>query len=399
MLLSLSLLSVILSILLVCFNFRTLAFAKYLGGFFLLLSLYGLVMHALLYSKSVWLVSIFFVNIGFLAYLIGPMLFWYVRGVLTDRARLKKSDLWHLLPMLIYLIGVVPYLIKPFSYKTEIAARLVADANFIGSSSKLFIFHTIPASVIYLGRPIIVLGYLFWAVGIFFIYLRKNKVASVPSQQRFMITWLSILLGFLFVLTVGHMLQIVQSVILRNMTHFYGLTFINGLAGIGLAGVLISPFFFPAILYGLPRVHQPVKAAHPLGRHNVNPRTADGGKPAVESEYLSLIGQKIELCMEKNKPHLKHDCNLTHLSEMIKIPVHHLAYYFREIRKQSFNDYRNQLRVDHAKRLIQEGKASAMSLEGIGLSSGFASRKTFYNAFLKYEHLSPSAFLAHHTQI
>ncbi|MBN1541386.1 AraC family transcriptional regulator [candidate division KSB1 bacterium] len=68
--------------------------------------------------------------------------------------------------------------------------------------------------------------------------------------------------------------------------------------------------------------------------------------------------------------------------------------YFREIRKQSFNDFRNQWGVEHAKRLIQEGKASELTLEGIGLSSGFSSRNTFFNALKKFEGVSPVIFVS-----
>jgi YesN/AraC family two-component response regulator len=43
--------------------------------------------------------------------------------------------------------------------------------------------------------------------------------------------------------------------------------------------------------------------------------------------------------------------------------VHNLAYYFREENKQTFSDYRNEWRVEHAKNLIREGKSNDLTLE------------------------------------
>jgi AraC-like DNA-binding protein len=49
--------------------------------------------------------------------------------------------------------------------------------------------------------------------------------------------------------------------------------------------------------------------------------------------------------------------------DAVKIPVHNLAYYFREENKQTFSDYRNEWRVEHAKNLIREGKSNDLTLE------------------------------------
>ena len=98
--------------------------------------------------------------------------------------------------------------------------------------------------------------------------------------------------------------------------------------------------------------------------------------------------------MEDYQPYLQEDCNLAYISKLLGIPVHHLAYYFREERKQTFNDYRNEYRVRHAKELIRQGKAKEMTLEAIGLLSGFSTRKTFIATFKKVEGVPPGVFLS-----
>jgi AraC-like DNA-binding protein len=101
--------------------------------------------------------------------------------------------------------------------------------------------------------------------------------------------------------------------------------------------------------------------------------------------------------MKQFQPYLQPDFNLTQFSVLVHIPTHHLAYYFREEKKQSFIDYRNIWRVNHAKTLIKEGKASDLTLEAIGLLSGFSNRNTFFIAFKKAEGISPGAFVNQYT--
>jgi hypothetical protein len=107
MLLALSILGIFLSVILVYFNARKYPSSIYLGGFFFLISIYGFIQYTLLYSRSVFLISVVFINIGFLTYLTGPMLYLYVRSVLTDDTGIKKTDWLHLIPMLLYLTGCI----------------------------------------------------------------------------------------------------------------------------------------------------------------------------------------------------------------------------------------------------------------------------------------------------
>ena len=112
----------------------------------------------------------------------------------------------------------------------------------------------------------------------------------------------------------------------------------------------------------------------------------------LESDYLHHIYEKTESFMKEHKPYLQSEFNLSQLSVHIQVPAHHLGYYFREIKKQSFNDYRNEWRINHAKKLIKEGKASEMTLEAIGMLSGFSSRNAFNTDFKKFEGESPGSF-------
>lgn len=370
---------IFLSLILLSFNVRKYHATIYLGIFFFLVSLYGLAVYAFLYSESVLLVSILYYNINWLSFLIGPMLYWYVRSILTDNSHLKKIDLWHFVPMVLFLVLSLPYIFTPYSYKLEIASYILADANFLRTFKAGFLYEILPVRVIYLMRPIHILLYAIWSAVLYIRYRTQKMELLVLSRQYFMIRWLPLLLTFLPLSVVSHTLSLSQAFHHEDSMILYSLNLLQILAEAGLTGLLVSPFFFPRILYGLPQMPESTKSK---------------AAPHYENLYLLSIGQKADACMKEFQSFLEPDFNMTQLSVAIKIPAHHVAYYFREVKNQSFIDYRNEWRINHAKNLINEGRAERLTLEAIGLSSGFLSRKAFFTAFKKSTGTTPGSFAA-----
>ena len=393
MFLFLSLLGIFLSVTLLSFTARYYKSAIYLGFFFFTISVHNFLAYVTLYSKSVLLVSIFFLNFNFIVYLIGPMLFWYVRSILTDNPRLGKWDLLHFLPMLAFLVATIPYMLTPYSAKVEVAAKIVEDSMNLGKYNGTYIIF--PVIVTYLSRPVLILGYALWSAGLFVRYLLQKGKSSVLSRQHFMTKWLSVLLVLLFIWIFSHFMIFLEFFKWYDIKIFYTFNVLQILSGTGLIGLLISPFFFPGILYGLPRVPQGILTSEPDDAENdSSPEKTNKHPLSFESDYLYSIGRKADFCMKELHPYLQPNFNLFKLSVLIDIPVHHLAYYFREEKKQSFNDFRNEWRINNAKKLIREGKASELTMEAIGLLSGFSSRNTFLAAFKKAEGIAPAVFAA-----
>lgn len=393
MLLFLSLTSIVLSIILLYYNHKTFKSALYLGFFFLLISIYGLIQYALMYSHSKQMAGIFYVNFTFLTYLIGPALYWYIRSVLNDDTRLKKRDFWHVVPAIIYLIPSIPHIFSPWSEKIAEASSIINSIGFLARNKPTLLYHLIPNMIIHISRPFIVLVYVLLSAVLLLKFLAGRSVSAVFSNQRWMIKWIVILLGLTFILASSQIFILREAYIDRNSKLFFTANLSQIISAIGLVGLLIAPFFFPIILYGLPRFPAPVQ---PVRKAQNNALSDNGSKKvttrALESEYIAMIENKLGQCMLGQQLYLMHECNLVNAARCMDLPVHHLAYYFREVKKQSFNDYRNELRLDHAKQLIREGKAKELTLEGIALQSGFSTRNTFFKAFKKIEGETPGSY-------
>ncbi len=394
MLLYLSLIGIFLSLILIFFNGRKLKSSLYLGFFFFQISLFGITHYAMAESQSVLLVTIFDTNFTFLSYLIGPALYWYVRSVLNDRFRLKKIDFLHLIPSLVHLIAALPFIFSAYSYKVAIAAEVVKDRSFLGIHKFTFLSEIFPIYVVYLSRPILVFAYTLWSIGLFIRFLIRKQNKMVFSHQNFMTKWLSLFLLFQFILTITYLTSTFKTFI-QYSDVFLTLNMLQVLSAVGMCGLLISPFFFPSILYGLPFVPDSVKkTAEKTEEVHLSPDELKRYTPNFEADYLLTIEKKTKFCMQEFQAFLQPDLNLNKFSKIIELPAHHLAYYFREVRKQSFNDYCNECRVDYAKNLIKGGKTGELTLEAVGALSGFTNRSTFFRAFKKAEGVAPGSYLA-----
>jgi AraC-like DNA-binding protein len=396
MLLSLSILGFFLSGMLITYSARLYKSTTYLGVFFFALSTYTFVEYVTLYSGSIKLVSIFFLNFTFLTYLIGPMLYFYIRSSLTDNYRLRKLDFVHFIPMLAFLLSSLPFTLTSYSSKLELAAKIVEDPINVGVlNQKLIVF---PVEVTLISRPLLVLGYTIWSGIIFIRYLKMHTESYILPGQNFMKKWLSLLLGFTLILSVVHVIQIYELFIFKNLKIFYTLNGLKLLSGVGLAGLLISPILFPKILYGLPRIPGEIVDSNlDNAEHSSQNLRVVRSQINLEKDYVLYIGREIDTCMKELKPYLNPECNIDYISKLTRIPVHHIAYYFRTEKGQTFTDYRNEWRVRHAKALISEGKADEITMEAIGMLSGFSTRNTFFTVFKKAEGISPGAFASKFT--
>ncbi|WP_229660228.1 helix-turn-helix domain-containing protein, partial [Aquaticitalea lipolytica] len=102
--------------------------------------------------------------------------------------------------------------------------------------------------------------------------------------------------------------------------------------------------------------------------------------------------------MNNDKIFLDKELTLNILSKKLNITTHQLSEYLNHQRKESFNDFINSYRVDHAKELLLRSENSIYTLEGISSNSGFKSLATFHRNFKKQTGTSPLKWLDEETQ-
>ncbi len=398
MLLYISLLTIILSGLLVTYNWRINKNTIYLGAFFSILATYGLTHYFTLYANSPFWLAVFYNNFSPFWFLTGPLLLFYYRGTLTDNSRLKGTDIIHFIPFLVQLIGIFPYLLTPFSYKIDIAAQILNDLNLITQFKVNWITKPI---VNFLGRPILVFLYLGYITYLLWLNNPKSNRAKVPIQQfKLTYRWLillevttAILIINFFLLSLSLSKQTVTATMVNaQFTHFF-----SGIAYFCMSFMLL---LFPRILYGMP-----IYTANTITEISSQEKLKKETNPIVEpinivaeiqlpqdDPFFELV-DKINAYLKKEEPYLNPEFTINELAAFLKVPVHHVSYCLNTLMNVKFTSLRTQLRIQYAAKLLDSGQADELSMDGIGKKSGFSTRSNFYNAFKTETGMTPSEYL------
>jgi transcriptional regulator GlxA family with amidase domain len=84
---------------------------------------------------------------------------------------------------------------------------------------------------------------------------------------------------------------------------------------------------------------------------------------------------------------------MSHIAVIFNVPQHHVAYCFNHVLNKKFSNLRTEFRVNHAKELLDKGLTETLSIDGIGMKAGFASRSNFYSCFKAITGITPSEYL------
>ena len=113
---------------------------------------------------------------------------------------------------------------------------------------------------------------------------------------------------------------------------------------------------------------------------------------AENPSNFTQIAEKLALYFY-GKPYLQPGFNLSIITNETDIPYHKVTSYFTVYLGIPFNDWKNDMRVEHSIELIKHGQAKNQTIESIAFSCGFLSRSNFVNSFKKKTGLTPSEYI------
>lgn len=360
----------------------------FLFAFFFINNLYSLAHYATIYSESKTLIAILLVNFTPLFLLVGPVLYFYIRGLLRDDYRLSKLDWLHFIPALLLLINITPHLFSSFSEKLEYANRVIQSPSEIVNYKNIFI----PATLKFILRPFF--GLLYIALCIRMVYIKFKDERPETDQSKLIFKWTFFLIFNTLLVYVSFLIFTIFS----YQSNDYKIAEVKGFyflisTLVGLVLLNISLLFFPNILYGLPQLDYVLPIKSKILDEEASELIKRNAKSfEISQEKLKLLDDKIQQYI-LSKPYLNPDFNLSTMSADTDIPVHHLSYYFNEHLNINFNTWKNDHKINHIIFLIENGSNEMLTLDALAKQAGFGSRTTFFNAFKQKTGLTPSEYL------
>jgi AraC-like DNA-binding protein len=327
-----------------------------------------------------------------------------VRGLLRDNSRLSKTDLLHFVPFLTYLIGFITYLFKSWSYKLMVADNILSEG---WDMAQFHLNVIIPHKV---DQGLNVLQVYFYAIALWHLlwkYKRKStsRIYKVP-QFKLIRNWLFIFTFIISVIAINFTFAMANMWLYDDKSVFlqkagFALLF----ASIVYVAMNMAVMFFPHIMYGLPiDVKEKEKEEDRTKDAVIHQASVESDSETTESvaenikrekprlfseDYITAIESALKDCIA-NKDYVDVDFTLTSLTNATGVAPHHLTYYFNQILNQSFSNWRNQLRVEYSRELINQNEKGNYTLEAIGEMAGFSSYSTFIRAFKLFTGKTPT---------
>jgi AraC-like DNA-binding protein len=385
---------------------------RYLAGYLFVSSLYLLQSFIFLYGVSLNLVAFCTLTYGSIFYLVGPLSFFYVRGVLRDNTKMDKKDWLHFLPFIIFFTGSIPYFFSTWDFKLLVAQNMLSEQwNMSQFDLNIFIPHKVD-------HVLNILALYFYAGSLWYL-IRKHKRNSssriyLVPQFKLIRKWLFIFTLIVTIIALNFSVTAAELLIYDEKSVF--LEMANGplfFASIVYVVMNMGIMFFPHIMYGLPleKIHTvtneteniPTYTAaetYTLEPQNIVPAFAldveldeTGLMPRLFSDdYIKQIEDQLQVFIEK-EAYLEPDFRLVSIISISGIPAHHLSYYFNTILKSSFSDWRNNLRIKYAIQLFNQGSLEFHTLEAVALKSGYSNQNTFIRAFKLSTGKTPSNYV------
>lgn len=386
--------NIILSLIIFFNNWRTNKALVFLSGFLIIFSVYNISGSILFLGGPLWLFTILLNNFAPFIYLYPVMFYFYLRASLTNNSSLKKIDFIHFIPFIISFIAVIPYLIKPWSYKYSIAESVMCNYDaYINCSFDLLY----PQAINRIARPIQLGIYLITS----FVLIFKNIPKLKTSQNEDTCHW-KFLIGTLTILTVSFLFYSVMHLLLTTRLIYtlrneevYTITHI--LVSITSYLYLLIPILIilqPKILYGK-TVSEPVINDNKITCINkeILKIELDEKQSCSEDENLTRLMNRIMCYMKNDKPYLNPEFSAHDICVKLNIPQHQVQNSFKVVLGKKFTEVKNDLRVEYAINLMKQNFAKSVSMEGIGKSAGFASASNFFLIFKKVTGKTPNEWI------
>lgn len=303
--------------------------------------------------------------------LMAPLIFFYVKSVVTPGFRLEKKHLWHGLPWLVFFV------IKAFIYLYDLQQPGFDDRQ-NGYLVENFQWPYFGPLVSFIAAFQMLL-YLTFSVQTYQAY--KGEIQEFFSNTaKKELNWI------------------------RNFLWVYSFIFIYGLLQIFIDAYVmemswvqkwwIQFFSAIAILYfGVKGYFTDFDFLKDFEKPRPDLRLTSKGASAVTDRTLLKRKDGIRVLFEEEKIYLDPELNLNQLSQKTALNRGEVSEVINLGFGMNFNDFVNQFRIEEFKRRLSAGDHQQLSLVGLAFECGFNSKATFNRVFKKTVQLTPTEYL------
>ena len=291
-------------------------------------------------------------------FLAGPLLYLYLRELVSDGKRFERKDFLHFGPFAVFLIYLLPFYLQSRKSKLD----LISSEYIEPSLGQWY----------YVRSSIFIVQFLVYLVLIVLTIIHFSRRAKKLESQQYRAT-----------------LWELRFFVIASGVLWFGAVLRYALDPTARTNLLI-PLGASALIYGMGymKMTRPKALEVEVERDSAKKYEKSTLTPERAERYVNKLVQ----CMKEKKPFTDGDLNLQSLAATLSIPPHHLSQIINERLGQTFADFINSYRVEEAKQRLLDPAFKHLSLLGIAIEVGFNSKSSFNSVFKKHTNMTPSEF-------
>lgn len=330
----------------------------------------------LMFSLFLWPTTLYRINLletfphvillnGLNAFLIGPVMWLYVRSSTEKNFKFTPSMWLHFVPFLLDVVNQMPYLTSSGAEKLQFYFDILNRGK-LNQSPIISFIEAIHATTYFVLTARLVILY------------KKNVMNNSSYIDVALHRWLLLFCCFLLFPILALMLFVFSGLKIIPIT-FLALTvfaLINS--------VYFATFLKPSLFRALP--HQ----ISTLSKEETKKQKYESSN--LQEAQKDKLVNKVVSHVEKEKPYQEPELTLAELGDQIGIQPHYLSQIINQKLNCNFMDFINGYRVEAAKEKLVDEKFGHYTILAIAYEVGFNSKTAFYSAFKKNTGTTPSQF-------
>lgn len=309
------------------------------------------------------------VKLAWINFTTAPLLWLYSRSLTVHDFRLEKRHLLHFVPALVIWLSVF--------------LSAVLDINLTRDQLEHAEGHT---SIIYL----VILSLIVYSVDLLRRIQRHQQqlLSTVSSMEMVNLTWLRqlviVFLVYVVIVLLIEPLRLIDSIPYethgqRSIMFAFLFFYVIGLAAIR------QPYLFSAD-------YQQLLADYESITRGAGEKLTKYEKSGLTPEAADQLWERLQQLMIEKTLYLDPELRIPTLANTLLTPVNYLSQTINTRGNETFYDFVNRYRVEHAKRVLLDTGAKQISVLDIAMASGFSSQSAFYKAFKKQVGITPAKF-------
>jgi AraC-like DNA-binding protein len=319
-----------------------------------------------------------------LLFLLFPLLFLYIKYLLTRHKKFKNSDLWHFTPFFLSIVANAGYFLQDGQTKL---AQILNPPPYL--STRMTIMEEI------IGLQ----GIVYSVLAILLVRNYKRSIQhhqSAPVRQIIQILSITIALNLISWLIgiVGTHLEYFQEEWGYNYFNVAYLILVVTIYTISYAAIR-TPELFKLELNLLDKNDRNwLSGKHSSIRQIESPIHGKGTvqEDEVDATFKALNERLIQV-MECEKPFLNPVLNLSDLAARLDVSRNQLSLAINQVHSKNFYEFINTYRVEEVVKQMRDPGNHNLTIVALANNSGFNSKASFYRVFKQFTGMTPTAYM------